>query len=393
MVKFIFYTDYILLFVLGGFLTLFGLIPFRPFYASFLVLFLVPVFGIRLDRVTRLFILFTLIIVISGIINGSSLSQIFMFLRFVIIPYAMYYLVRVFINHKNVKKIIRLSIAIGMIQLPVVVIQRLFHEQIIRHATVFIGPVDFYFGTFYLRDDSALSLFLMGLVIFLLFDRGNNYFIRHKLLKAAWLTITVLLANSIISHMLVAGIWAYFFLKAFSLKTILNVSVAGIIIIGFATYSGYRNTWQELVVPAIDQVTFQRIEGESRFLEGNYARTAAVIYYLNQPIKIFGDGPSRYYNPSTREYVIGNMGQIFGFYAEIGLVGLAMGYLIILAMTWERRRTSRLVALPLFAVMTVMTITNSVMSDASIMLAYNIFLSTNLMRANVRNFQTRPLKG
>jgi hypothetical protein len=376
--KLTFYAVFGLLFCIGGLLAFTGIIPFRMVYVSPLPFLLIPFFGVPVDRVAQLFLLLVIVILTSGAINGSSPMDIVLFSRFVITPLGMFYLAKTFLTRRNVKRVLSISMAVGMIQLPIVIVQRLLYDQLIQFASIPIARVDFNVGTFYVKDDPALSFFLIGLVLFLLFDDKNNYFVRHRYLKAMWLSVTVLLANSILSHLLIVGLWAYFVLRQFSLKTLVRVSFGAVAVIAVVQNLGYSQSWVSNVQPVLQQVTFSRTSDEATFREGSYARSAAVLYYLRQPLKVWGDGPSKYYDPVTKRYVLGNRGQIFTFYAEIGMVGLLVGYLILLAMARKTRRASRRIALPLFFCVSALTITTSVMSDASIMLAYSIFLNTNL---------------
>jgi hypothetical protein len=125
-------------------------------------------------------------------------------------------------------------------------------------------------------------------------------------------------------------------------------------------------------------------QDESVFLQGGYSRGAAILFYLSQPLKLIGDGPSRYYDPSTREYSLGNTGQIFTRYSEIGLVGLITSFWILYKIGKSVSFASTSMRIGTFLVICALTLTSSVMSDASIMLAYNIFLRTNLLSMKPR---------
>ncbi|GAH40057.1 unnamed protein product, partial [marine sediment metagenome] len=183
---------------------------------------LIPIYGIRSKTVTKLFILFGFLIILSGIINESSLKQILMFFRFIVTPYAMFYLANKFIDHKNIIKILKLSIVIAMIQLPVVIIQKLFYHRLIQYSAVNIAPVDFCFGTFYVSCDPSMSFFLIGIILFLLFDNRNNFFIKKKTFIIIWLTITIFLSNSMIAHLILIFIWCLYFMKNISIKSIIK---------------------------------------------------------------------------------------------------------------------------------------------------------------------------
>ncbi len=333
--------------------------------------------GFKWDNVTKIFLIFLITIIISGIINGSSLKEIFLFTRFIVTSYSMYYLASIYITHKNAKKIISLCITIGMIQLPVLILQRLLYDTLIPHSAVFVMEIDFYFGTFFINNDKVLSLFLTGAILFLLFDAKNNYFIKHRYFKAVWLTLSVFISNSIVSHLVLIIIWLYYFLRRFSLIRIFRFSALLVLVVSSFAAFNYLDTWSDFLKLSITKIILKQAGNEEAFFEGNYSRAAAIAYYRSQPIKLLGDGPSRYYDPITRKYLLGNRGQIFIFYSEIGLIGLLLGYLILYRMAKSPGAMKKNILVLFFISIAALTLTTSVLSNAGIMLAYNIFLRTN----------------
>lgn len=381
MAKTIFYIAYLFLFCIGGFLAFVG-VPFRMAYVSLLVIMLIPLYGMPFDRITKLFLVLVMVIIASGIVNRSSIRETLLFLRFVITPFAMYYLVKIFLSPHNIKKIINISITLGMIQLPVVIFQRLSYNWLIGYSAFpgGISHIDFNFGTFYVKCDPAMSFFLMGLILFLLFDNKHNYFVRHRIFKAIWFSLAIMVANSIICHLMLMGIWAYYFLSGLSIKTLVQAGLVVVVAVGLFSYFSWTELWTELAGKAVSKITFQNVGNLDRFLEGGYSRTAAVLYYLNEPLKLLGDGPSRYYDPLTRTRLLGNTGHVLTFYGELGLIGLFVSYWIMYRIAKRKRGNSPEMARLYFLVAVLLTATTSVMSDASIMLSYNLFLSTDMIR-------------
>ena len=369
-----------------------GIIPFRYSLVYLLPFFLIPMYGIRFDMVTKSFVLLALVIIVSGIVNGSDIMEILIFFRYLIIPFSMYYLAIIHIRGKNIVKLIKLSIFVAMIQLPVVIIQRLFYRQLIPLSAVDVIPMDFNFGTFFIKNDPAMSMFLIGVILFVLFDNKNNYFIKRRHLIAVWLTITILLANAIITHFIIIGIWGYYLLRSISVKRLSQVLAAGMIVVGTFYYSGHLDDWILRIKAAASTIEIVDIEkSEDLFFQGGYARAAAIIYYINQPIKILGDGPSKYWSPITG-YILGNQGHAFTFYSEVGIIGLLLSYWILFQMTRWKWRSSSAIAKPYFVSIVALTATTQVIMDPAIILAYNIFLSTNLISQNIgrRHYQKKP---
>jgi hypothetical protein len=391
MSKFIFYTVFTFAFLIGGAIFLMDIFPFRLFYLAPLAFLLLPKYGLKIGNVEKVFFLFLIEIIASAIINGVSLSQILGFLRFIGIPYSMYYLCKNYINGNNIQRIIKLCIVVACLQPPLVLLQQTFFDPInsllpantrYQHEE----QMDFSFGSFYISDDPAMSFFLMGLVIFLLFDNANNQFIKNRLLLAGYFTIGVLISNSQLSNILALLIWIVFFLRRFKakdlIKSMIIASAALLLLLSLGLYEFLE--WK--IADVIQQASIESIQSAagSGFEDGKYERNAAIYFYLTQPLKILGDGPSAYYDALNREFTIGNTGQIFTLYAEVGLLGLLMGYWIFYEMS-RRSSASRNVAWGCFFLMSALTITTFVLSDASLILAYNIFLKTNLISADNNN--------
>lgn len=389
MSKLVFYTVFAFAFLLGGTVYLLNIFSFRLFYLVLPVFFLFPIYGIKIGAVEKTFLLFLVVILASAVINHSSIGQFLSFLRFLGIPYLMYYLCKNYIRENNIKKIIRLCILVACFQPPLVFLQQTLFgpiNSVLPAQTRYNieDKMDFSFGSFYISDDPAMSFFLMGLIIFLLFDNDNNYFIKNKLLLAGYFTLGVLISNSQLSNILVILIWVVMLLRRFKLKDIIKslaiVSFAVLLILSLGFYDFLR--WK--ISQGLEQASIDAIESSAgkNFEEGKYERTAAIYYYLTQPIKILGDGPSKYYNAITKEFTLGNTGQIFTLYAEVGLVGLLFGYLIFYEMS-RRKAASKKMAWGCFLLISALTITTFVLSDASFLLAYNIFLRTNLVPEKV----------
>jgi hypothetical protein len=385
MPKIVFYTVFAFAFVIGGAIFLLGIFPFRLFYLAPLSLLVIPFYGIRIGNVEKILLFFLTWIIISAIVNQSSPGQFFSFLRFIGIPYPIYYLCKNYIKAHNIKTVIRLCIIVACLQPPLVFLQQTFFDEInslLPPAAHYAAEdkMDFSFGTFYASNDPALSFFLMGLIIFLLFDTKNNYFIKRRFLLAGYFTLGVLLSNSQLSNLLVILIWTFFIFRGVKVKalvkslTIVTATVLLIISLGFYDFLKWK------IDNVIEQFSIEAIQNASggNFEKGNYERTAAIYYYLTQPLKLAGDGPSAYYDALNREFTLGNTGQVFTFYAEVGIMGLFIGYLILYSMG-KRRDASPRMAWGCFLLISTLTITSFVLSDTSLILAYCIFLKTNLV--------------
>ncbi|MCA0396445.1 MAG: hypothetical protein LCH51_03520 [Bacteroidetes bacterium] len=385
----IFYSVFLLAYLLGGAIFISGIFPFRLFHLALISLLMIPLKGLCFGKVEKVFFFFFLEIGVSAIFNHVSVMQFLSFLRFIIVPYSIYFLVKKGLDAKNIRLVLRFIIWIACLQPPVVLLQQTFFEtinSILPSSTRFTedNRIDFSFGTFYVSDDPSMSFFLMTVILFLLFDKRNNYFIKRKMALAGYLTLGVLLSNSQLSNILVVLIWVAYAFRNFRIKDIVKTAVIFgltiLLLMGFGLFDFFQ--WK--LYDVIQQASFETIQNASgsNFQEGKFERTAAVYYYITQPLKVFGDGPSAYYNAVSGEYVLGNNGQVFTLYAEIGVLGLLIGYFIFYVIG-----KTNLVSRPMFVgcllLISALTITSFPLTDASIMLTYCIFVKTNLVSNGV----------
>lgn len=89
---------------------------------------------------------------------------------------------------------------------------------------------------------------------------------------------------------------------------------------------------------------------------------------------ISGNGPSASYDPVSRIHFRGNTGHGLIFYGEVGLIGLIVSYWILYRIAIRRKGDSSEFAVLYLLVIVGLSITTSILSDASIMLAFNIFI-------------------
>lgn len=364
-----FWTAYLLLFLIGGFLAFIGL-PFRPFMAVFIVIPLLTILKINIDKIFLLYVLFLIEILISALINGSGLTKPLLFSRYLIISFTTYLVAYNYMGTSIKQNIFKISLILGLIQLPIVAFQKLFYDQIMIFSKVNISYWDIGFGTFFVKNDSAMSIFLLGLILVLLFE--NNINIRYKTIKVYILVAAIFISGSRVLQLTTLIILAYYYLQGFSIKKIIYLSI--VLLFGFIILAQTKifTEIKEQMALVYVQATFQEEGSMEAFKTGNYSRNAAVLYYLNQPVKWFGDGPGEYYDVTDREYVLGNTGQIFNFYSEVGLIGLVLSYLIMYQMS--RNCSNKKIANLYFFTACMLSITSNILSDASIVLAYNIFL-------------------
>jgi len=380
--RLVFYLVFFLVFCFSGLITILDVIPYRMAMASALVIPLLLIYGIRLDRVLLAHLALVAIVLLSGFWNGSSPTEVLLFLRIPAFSYLMYRLVSVYVRPDNTRRIIRLCVLVAMIQLPFVVLQQLTYEKLPARITRYSDPIDFDFGTFHFKGDAAMAFFLILLVVFLLFDKRHNHIVRRKWIVLSWLTLTVLVSNAKILHLGIAFVWICYLITHMSAKAVVSVIVVFAVVFGALAYYGvFDRQWAALSSTLRSNIALTSRK-EEQFLSGGYGRGSAFGYYLRGDLLWLGDGPSAYYDVFTRLRIRGNTGHLLLFYAEVGLLGWLCSVLMFFLIAFPGRkgclRVSWVGALS-FAIIQVLSVTSQIMNNISIVLIYCIVVKSYLI--------------
>lgn len=321
--------------------------------------------------------------------NNISTLQLIAFIRIPLVVYLVYNLVWYFLGSEaRVEKVLRYMYIIAALQLPVIIIQRIAYPWLPEWFKLNASLVDFGMGTF--SGDTPMAFALITLVILLLFNHQVNKIVRRKWLTAAWLSLTVLFSNSQIQQITIVLVWIIYIISHLRLINIiigftLTTFIFGVLIIfslsDLMTFPYLQNTIVK--VTQITQVFDKNIDYEV-FLSGGHDRVAAISYYLNQPVKWIGDGPGSVYNTATGQRKVGGWGHIFTFYAEVGLIGLVISYLIFFSIAFPihfgshkfQMRASWTRAL-IFMTIIIVTFIKYPMGDSAIIFTYCIVLISN----------------
>jgi hypothetical protein len=396
-VQIIFYTVFASVFLLSGLIILLDLFPYRLGLVSFLVIPLLFIHGIKVDKVLLAYLVLAASVVLSGIFNSSHLYEVALFLRILAFSYLIYYLVEIYIDKKNIRNILKLCLLIAAIQLPVIVLQQLTYDYLPERlrSGMLVLRWDFAFGTFR-PGDSALNFFLNLLIIFLLFDTRRNYFVKHKAFLVLWLTLTVLSSSSEISKVILIIIWATYLLTHLKRRTTIYLGFILLLILLGLIGSGLIEEMIEPVLVSINRAILdfspERVE---QYLEGRYARGAALYYFFTNDVLWFGDGPSKYSDPISGERIRGNVGHTYTFYSEVGLVGWILSVMVYFLIAFRpskgKIRLNAFVIL-IFITVQILSFTNNIMNDISVVLVYCIMAKTYLLPTISPSILSQPEK-
>jgi hypothetical protein len=380
--KAIFYTVFFLIYCFSGLLTVVPYLPYRMGLVSFLALPLILLYGLKIDRVSLSYVVLTLFVGLSAVYNQSTLFEFLLFLRILIFSFLIYYLVNIYIAGETITQVLKLALIIGVIQLPVVILQQLSYPRLPNWIRLDAMLIDFDFGTFNFKGDSKMSFFLTSLVIYLLFGKKQKLAARYRWLLIAWFSLTVLVVNSEVMKLVLALVWFVYFLRSFSIKTILYSLIVVSLVFGSLSMSGQLDNISADFFSSLENNARIDYEGKVDFLSGNYARGSGIAYYLDQPILWFGAGPSKYFDPFTKTLYRGNTGHIYTFYSEIGLFGWLLTVLIFFLIAFPMKKGKIIISwvgIMIFIAVQLLSFTTQVMNDISVVFTYCLISRTFLL--------------
>jgi hypothetical protein len=384
-----FYSVFFLVFCLSGLLSIVGIrlgIPYRMGLVSALVLPLILLYGIKINRILLAYVALTGVVLLSGLVNHSSLVEILLFLRILGFSYLMYRLVEIYVRPDNITNIIRLCVVVALVQLPIIMLQRLAYGQLPEWLQSNVIFLDVDFGTFNFKGDAPMAFFLVLLVTFLLFDSRRNYIVRFKWPVLFWLTLTIIVANAEAAKLILVMIWGIYVITHLKVRMIVYSILIILLIIAVLWLTGSLNPIWSGFTQLLSSNTYIDSSRQDAYLSGSYARGSAVAYYLNRDIQWLGDGPSRYSDVFSRVLYRGNTGHIFTFYSEVGLLGWLLSVLIFFLIAFPGRQLrfrKHWVSLLTFMSVMVLSYTTQIMNDVSVVLIFCIIAKTYLIEEKV----------
>ena len=387
----IFYSVFVLVFCLSSILLTITWLNDWPIwrlgYAALVVLPLILLYGIRMNNVTVAYVMLTIVIILSGFYNNSSISNIVLFLRTLVFSYLIYRLVDIYVRSSNIVRILKLCVLVAMIQLPVVLLQKLFYSSLPKLIRLKVSSVDFTFGTFHYYSDAGMNFFVILIVVFFLFGKQRNaIFPRYKLLIMFWLTLTVFVSQSEFSKIIIILVWMGYLITHLNIKIATSTLVLLLALVLVLNVFGYWEPVQKNLRTAIT-VNITNA-GKYDYSTGQFSRGAAFLYYINSEIKWLGDGPGAYYDPITHTTKRQNSGHLLSFYSEVGLFGWLLSVVIFAMIAFPKhgkRMIFNKVNLLSFIIIQMLSAVTPVMNDIHFMLIYCIIVRAYLIQPKNNN--------
>ena len=388
--RILFITVFSLLFGFSFLLAILTHFQYRAALVSLLVIPLVFIYGLKIDQVFLAYILLAVIVAVSGIYNRTSLIDIILFMRVLVFSYLIYYLVKVSLSPTTIESVIKASVWIAIIQLPIILLQWQLYDSIPLSWRGEAALIDFGSGTFNYKTDYAMSFFLVMVVIFLLFANKPHFLEKYKYPIALWLSLTVLIANSQIVKIALLIVWLIYILRNFKIKTLITFGL-GVLIVGVFIAIVYQgNLITEDITTFIDRLS--DTSDINTYLAGGYSRFSAIKFFATDGFTLLGNGPSAYSDPFARTLLRGNTGHFFVFFSEVGFLGLIASLLVMFTVAFpiiDGKISATWVSIFAFFSIVILAFTANVMNDIAVFLIYCIIIRVGIIHSNQDTINTQ----
>lgn len=364
---------YLLVFFLSGFLQFFLGVPYVVL--SFLLIVLLtcmvflslPNWNFKLwDKVVIFGVLYAVLIVFSGIINGSDVLHILIYLFFPLFPLLFYIFLKSGIQEKAFyrRKISLITLYTACLQFPFIVAQRMSYDFMkgFNRSGQELVSVDFWFGTFPFKADHALGLFMLFNILNIYWNNDKLKLTKYPWVAMIWIAFTVFLTDTKITQLIIALLFvvhAYMVVpKKVRIIGVMTVVIAAITAIFFLKQIPILKSEYEYSQKAY---TLKHTKWTFEKHGGVYARRVnIIIYYINyRPLTFIGNGPYDYFNFKEGKFrQTHHFSQLIWTYNDLGLWGiitvvLFMFYLVKSLALSHRRMWLIFIVLMIYAFMTV----------------------------------------
>jgi hypothetical protein len=286
------------------------------------------------SRIILISLLYVLLIIGSGTVNDTELIKVILYFVFPLVPLGVFLAIDGLNTVGiNVKKLSSLFFKILiLIQLPIILIQKFGYNFLIKfnNSNQFIGDYDFMFGSFFIKADHSLGFFLLIYLLATIFQyRKGGGGKKMPWLLLAYLCVTILLLESNLTKLLFFIVLTYYGVIWANKK----VRYSGIVAVFFV---GYVMLNLALSVPKIQTELFYlqnkyTVSESVKATERGYAkRPQIVISYIQDSLKIIGEGPYDYFNLLTGEFkTTMNFSQLIWTYNDLGITGVMVIILLL----------------------------------------------------------------
>jgi hypothetical protein len=326
-----------------------------------------------LDKTIITLLLFGFSIILSALINGTSLAKTVIYLIFVLLPLGSYLFFKINTKENYISKalISKMFLLIACVQLPVILIQKTGFDFFINFnmSSQEVADVDFMFGTFFLKADHALGFFLLFNIINILRYNKEKSITKYPKLIFIYLSFTIFLAESNVTKLILLLLIFYSVYVSFPKKVRIVGFFMVLVLLPIGFYIAINNIRAFEREVYFIQEEYNVKKSYSNFERGIAKRPQIVIVFTHvEPLKFLGNGPYSYFNVLKGEFAkTRHFSQLIWTYADIGIFGLLFVILLLYSLVSNLGfvTTEKYI---LFVVLLVYAFMTTILSDLAIII-------------------------
>ncbi|MCM4167876.1 hypothetical protein KCTC52924_01307 [Arenibacter antarcticus] len=284
------------------------------------------------------------LILLTAVIRQSDFIATITYLIFPLLPLAVYLFG--FINYKegyiSFQNIFKVFYYIALIQLPVLLIQKRFYDVLIgfNNSNQKIEWFDFMFGTFFIKSDHSLGVFILIIIAIILFRKEKvKNIVKWRSVSVLYLAITLFMTESNISKLFLVVLLSTIIIIPFykkyarTLRFKIGVGVLALAILS----AGYTLRDKDFIIKRLGGTWEQQfsLKNAERFYELRTAKRFHIVMVAYSKIKTkwIGDGPYSYFDIRTGKFKqTRHFTQLIWTYYDLGLFGLFIVFAFILSL-------------------------------------------------------------
>lgn len=356
------------------------------------------------NRFVFMALLYVLTIVLSATLNKSHPVSTLVYFIFPFLPLSVYLFA--YINFKEqfltFEKVFKFFFYIGLAQLPILIIQQNLYDFLIRfnRSGQTIESLDFMFGSFFIKSDHSLGVFLLLLIAAILYQRKRiAHIVLMPRIALIYLLISIFLTESNISKLiaviLVATTLILPIYHKYGERLVFRLGV--LILILFMGIAGFSLKDKPIIQkrlggPLVEQLSIERAE---KFYEERTAKRFQIVLVAAQrlPLKWIGDGPYSYFDIRSGKFTKApHFSQLLWTYFDLGLLGLTVviSYLWVISRFLSPKRG--IATLFLFGILVVYSFYTTLFSDIAMLFSLFFILARKVGERN-STLSLRRLEG
>lgn len=299
-------------------------------------------------KMDGLFIL--ILLFIFTVSAGKSLLSTSIYHINIILPYIIFRYFK-FTSSEYQFIIEKIIVIVGIIQLPIIILQRVFYEELIAGFSS-VRYEDAGFGTFNIANDHALGFFLI--IVFLLLVE-KKLFKSFQRVITVYIGVTIFFLNSLITLAIFLSLMIYLLFRRKKIPGIAKFLILGLGIV-ISIISVNKLTTENLIIKrTVSSFSKLDIEEMPAYSPNRFQETVLIIL---QDKKIIGDGAFSYYDLLNDTFILGaNYSQFLWFYHDLGIVGLVLFLVMFWYMTKKVTGRPKYMIVGIFLIYSFFTVT------------------------------------